>query len=119
MSDAMWALVGVLIGTCSTGLINWLLQGKQFKHNKEMFILQNKSSETVKTLLFEMLNHRSYTDRSFSALKSPVGGYSDDEIRQFLHEIGAKKAAREDGSEWWYLLTRQDERIAKKQKSDA
>jgi hypothetical protein len=119
MSDAAWALVGVLVGTFSTGLINWFLQSKQFSHNKEMFILQNKSSETVKTLLNEMLNHRSYTDRSFSALQSPIGGYSDDEIRQFLHEIGAKKAAREDGSEWWYLLARQDERIAKKQKSNA
>jgi nitrogen fixation-related uncharacterized protein len=119
VSEAAWALVGVVIGTLGTGFFNWLLQSKQFEHNKEMFLLQNKSAETVKALLIDMLNHRSYTDRSFTALKAPIGGYSDDEVRQFLHEVGAKKVTREDGSEWWYLLSRQEERIAKKQAADA
>jgi hypothetical protein len=113
MNDPIWALAGVLVGACATGFINFFLQSKQFIHNKEMFSLQNRSSETVKILLTDMLNHRSYIDRSFDALKSPIGGYSDDEIRQFLHEIGAKKVSRDD-AEWWYLLSRQDERIAKK-----
>ena len=119
MNEAIWALVGVVIGTLGMGFINWLLQYKQFKHNKEMLSLQNKSAETVKTLLTDMLNHRTYTDRSFDALKAPIGGYSDDKIRQFLHEIGAKKVSRDDGSEWWHLLSRQDERILKRQVSNA
>ncbi len=111
----MWALIGVVVGAVATGFFNWLLQSKQFDHDKEMFLLQNKSAEMVKVNLTEMLNHRSYTDRSFTALKNAVGGYSEDQIRQFLHEIGAKKTSRDnDNEEWWYLASRQEERIAKK-----
>ncbi len=76
-----------------------------------MYLLQNQSSEVVKSLLTEMLSHKSYTDRSFEALKRPIGGYTDNEVRQLLHEIKAKKVSRKDGSEWWYLLSREDERI--------
>jgi hypothetical protein len=43
-----------------------------------------------------------------------VGGYSDEAIRQFLHEIGARRTERDDGAEeWWYLTSRQQERIGK------
>lgn len=115
MTDAAWAITGVIVGSIGTGFFNLLLQHKQFNHSKEMFHLQNKGSEIIKKLLTEMLSHSSYTDRSFSALKAPIGGYGDDEIRQLLHETGAKKTSREDGTEWWYLLSRQNERIAKKQ----
>ena len=113
MTDAGWALLGVVIGAIATGFFNWLLQARQFSHDKEMFLLQNKSGIMVKSVLQEMLNHKSYTDRSFLALKERVGGFSDDQIRQFLHEIGAKKTTRDDGSEeWWYLTSRQEERNA-------
>ncbi len=118
MTAAAWALIGVVVGALLTGFFNWLLQTRQFSHNKEMFLLQNKSSEMVKSVLAEMLNHRSYTDRSFNALKERIGGYTDDEIRQFLHEIGAKKVSR-DGQEWWYLAARQEERIANRQRRRA
>ncbi len=111
MTDAMWALSGVIIGGAISGVINYFLQKSQFKHNKDMYLLQNQSSEVVKSLLTEMLSHKSYTDRSFEALKRPIGGYTDNEVRQLLHEIKAKKVSRKDGSEWWYLLSREDERI--------
>ncbi len=115
MNEAGWALIGVVVGAIGTGFFNWLLQTRQFSHENEMFLLQNKSSIMVKSVLTEMLNHRTYTDRSFSALKERVGGYSDDQIRQFLHEIGAKKTSRDNGAEeWWYLASREQERIAKK-----
>lgn len=113
MTAAGWALLGVVVGAISTGFLNWLLQTRQFGHDKEMFLLQNKSAVMVKAVLQEMLNHKSYTDRSFLALKERVGGFSDDQVRQFLHEIGAKKTSRSDGSEeWWYLASRQEERNA-------
>jgi len=110
MSAAAWALTGVIVGGLLSGLINYLLQRGRFKQEKMMFLLQNQSAEMVKNLLVEMLNHRSYTDRAFAALKKPIGGYSDDEIRQLLHELNAKKIER-DGEEWWYLLAREEERI--------
>lgn len=68
----------------------------------------------VKAILAEMLNHRRYVERSFEALKKSVGGYSDEAIRQFLHEIGAKRTERDDGAEeWWYLTSRQTERVTR------
>lgn len=115
MTEGLWALLGVVVGTIGTGIFSLLSQSKQFAHDKEMHLLQNKSAEMVKEILTEMLNHRSYTDRSFVALKAAVGGYSDDQVRKFLHEVGAKKTSREGGTdEWWYLASRSEERIAKK-----
>ena len=63
MTAAGWALLGVVVGAIATGFFNWLLQSRQFVHDKEMFLLQNKSGFMVKSVLQEMLNHKSYTDR--------------------------------------------------------
>lgn len=111
MTNAEWAILGVIVGTIGTGFFNWLFQCQKFKHEKEMYLLQNKSSETVKSLLSDMLNQRTYVERSFTALKDPIGGFSDVQIQQFLHELGAKKIKRQDKSEWWYLISRQSERV--------
>lgn len=108
---AVWALVGAIIGGVLTGLFNLLLQARQFNHNKELFLLQNRSKEQAKEILEEMLNHKKYVDRSFEALKGKIGGFNDDEIRKILLEIGAIKAIRkDDGTEWWYLKDRREER---------
>jgi hypothetical protein len=107
VADAMWALIGVAVGAGITGLVNWIQQSRQFAHDREMFTLKNKSADMVKAILAEMLNHRRYVERSFEALKKSVGGYSDEAIRQFLHEIGARRTERDDGAEeWWYLTSR-------------
>lgn len=114
MSDAMWALIGVVVGAGITGVVNWIQQSRQFAHDREMFTLKNKSADMVKAILAEMLNHRRYVERSFEALKKSVGGYSDEAIRQFLHEIGARRTERDDGAEeWWYLTSRQQERVGR------
>ena len=114
MADAMWALIGVAVGAGITGLVNWIQQSRQFAHDREMFTLKSTSADMVKAILAEMLNHRRYVERSFEALKKSVGGYSDEAIRQFLHEIGARRTERDDGAEeWWYLTSRQQERVAR------
>jgi hypothetical protein len=114
VADAMWALIGVAVGAGITGLVNWIQQSRQFAHDREMFTLKNKSADMVKAILAEMLNHRRYVERSFEALKKSVGGYSDEAIRQFLHEIGARRTERDDGAEeWWYLTSRQQERATR------
>lgn len=118
MDPAYWALLGVLVGAVITGLFSLLSQSRAFAHERDMYLLKNKGSEAVKRILSDMLNHRSYTDRSFAALKSAVGGYSDDQIRQFLHEVDARRTTRDEGAEeWWYLASRLDERLAKKTKA--
>lgn len=113
MGEAEWALIGVAVGIVGGGFVNWLLQDRQFAHDKEMFLLQHKSSTTVKEIFEEMLNHKTFVERSFKALKSRVGGYTDDELRQFLLELNAQKIDK-DAEERWYLRSRNDERIAKK-----
>lgn len=113
MSEGIWALIGVAIGALLTGLFSYVMQVRQFQHNKDMYLLQNKSKEAVKEILEEMLNHRIYAERSFMALKKPIGGFSDEELRQILHELDAKKTIRDDGSEWWYLISRQQDRFRK------
>lgn len=116
MSDAVWAIIGVVVGALSSGVINVVLQGRQFNHEKEMFRIQHQGAENVKAFLTEMLSHNTYTDRSFEALRNRVGGYSDSEIRQLLHEINAKKTRRNsDGKELWYLASRESERIEKRE----
>ena len=114
MSEGIWTIIGVIVGGTLTGIFNTIQQNKLFSHNKEMYLLNNQSKEAVKELLLDMLNHRTYTDRSFEALKKPIGGYNDEEIRQFLHELNAKKVKRDDDSEWWYLLARKEERSKKR-----
>ncbi|MFC2104462.1 hypothetical protein ACFLS4_03810 [Bacteroidota bacterium] len=111
-NPVFWALIGVAVGALLTGIINYLLQLSQFKHNKEMFFIQNQTKEKVKEILVELLNHLKYTDRTFVALKKRVGGHSDDEIRKILHELGAKKSTNKKGEESWYLKEREAERIA-------
>ncbi len=111
--EVFWALIGVIVGALLTGVINYILQLSQFKHNKEMFYIQNQTKEKVKEILFELLNHMKYTDRSFKALRERIGGHTDDEVRKILHEINAKKSSNNKGEEVWYLKEREAERIAK------
>ncbi|MCG8435155.1 MAG: hypothetical protein MJA83_14100 [Gammaproteobacteria bacterium] len=110
MSEGEWALIGVLVGALTTGLLNLVFQARQFKHNIEMHQLENQSCENVKALLIEKLNHREYTDRSFEALKNNIGGFKDDEIRLLLHEIDAVQVQSKKGEEYWYLRSRANER---------
>lgn len=114
MSEGYWALIGVIVGTVGTGAVSLLMQGRQFRHDIDMYRRQRGGVETVKNILADVLSHQSYVERSFKTLKSRVGGYSDDEIRQLLHEVGAQKIDK-DGEERWYLLSRNDERIARRQ----
>ena len=117
MNEATWAIVGVVVGALMSAGASWLMQSRQFKHEMQMYSLANQSKDAVKAVLLEMLNHKAYTDRSFTALSERIGGFTDDELRQILHELGARRTSRDDGSEeWWYLESRRQERREKKAK---
>lgn len=109
-SSETWVLVGVVIGGLLTGGINYLLQLSQFKHNKEMYVLENMSKEKVKEYLVELLNHKKYPERKFVTLRKRIGAYSDDELRVFLAEVGAVTSKSKKGEELWYLKERNSER---------
>lgn len=110
LGPEMWALIGVLVGGLLTGFINYLLQKSQFKHNKEMYYLQNISRENVKDYLIELLNHKKYPERKYVTLRKRIGAYSDDDLRILLTEVGAIKSQSKDGTEFWYLKEREHER---------
>ena len=110
MSEAAWALIGVVVGGVLTGCVEVFLQRRQFQHEIGLLKQQRLGAEVAKEILSEMLNHKSYVDRSFQALRRPIGGFSDDEVRQMLHEVDARRIERNDGSEWWYLRSRAEER---------
>jgi hypothetical protein len=63
------------------------------------------------------LSHANYTDRSFTVLEKRLGGYSGDDLRRLLVRAGAVRLMRKDGSEWWRLLARNDEAIARREMS--
>jgi hypothetical protein len=120
MNEALWALGGTVLGATLTTLSSWWIQSRQFRHEERMHALLNQSRESVKAILLEMLNHKSHTDRSFFAIRERVGGFDDDEIRQILHEIGARRVSRNGGTEeWWYLDSRRQERIDNKRRKAA
>lgn len=117
MNEAIWAIIGVVIGALMSAGADWLMQSRQFKQEMQMYSLANQSKDAVKSVLLEMLNHKAYTDRSFPTLREGAEGFTDDELRQILHELGARKTSRDnDSEEWWFLESRRQERHEKKSK---
>ncbi len=110
METAIFTLLGALVG----GLISFLLQWQRFKHELKIKQEEFKTEFIAESTAKHFLNHKSYTDRSFETLKKHLGGFEDDELRKILVRAGAIRTYREDGSEWWRLLSRMDEFIEKK-----
>ena len=111
MEKEIWGLIGIILGIIVKGVFDIVKLRMSHDHDKERFRSQNLAKENIKELLMEMLNHRKYTDRTFSALKKRIGGYSDHDIRKMLMEVGAQKVrGKSDGREMWYLTERQEER---------
>ncbi|NER11916.1 hypothetical protein GWK08_00550 [Leptobacterium flavescens] len=110
--SALSALLGALIG----GLISFLLQYQRFRHELRVMQEEYKTEFMAETTAKHFLSHKSYTDRSFETLKKHLGGFDDDELRKILVRAGAIRDFRDDGSEWWRLLSRMDEYIESKKK---
>lgn len=105
MESGIFALLGTIIG----GLITYCLQKQRFKQElllkQEEFKTEFVAENTVKHFLM----HKSYTDRSFKILKRHLGGFEDDDLRKILVRAGAIRIYKDDGSEYWRLLSRMDD----------
>jgi hypothetical protein len=110
-SSALSALLGALVG----GGISWLLNRQQFANQLRVLQEQHKTEFMAETTARHFLSHKGFTDRSFETLRNHLGGFSDDELRRILVRAGAIRVFREDGSEWWRLLSRMEEFIERKQ----
>jgi hypothetical protein len=54
-----------------------------------------------------LLMHEKWRRRTFATIKKRIGGFSDDELRQYLVRSGAIRGeSRDDGEELWGLRSR-------------
>lgn len=110
MQTALFTLLGTIIG----GLISYFMQKQRFEHELKLKQEEFKTEFMAESTAKHFLNHKNFTDRSFDTLKKHLGGFEDDELRKILVRAGAIRTFRDDGSEWWRLLSRMDEFIEKK-----
>ncbi len=114
MEPAILSALAAVFGTLAGGAISYLLNRQQFNHQIRSLREQNKTEFMAEETARHFLSHNSFTDRSFETLQNNLGGFSDDELRRVLVRAGAIRIFRDDGSEWWRLLSRMDEFIEKK-----
>jgi hypothetical protein len=115
MEPALWSMLSALLGALVGGGISYALNRQQFRNQLRVLQEQNKVEFMAETTARHFLGHKSFTDRSFETLRNHLGGFGDDELRKILVRAGAIRVYREDGSEWWRLLSRMDEFIERKQ----
>ncbi|WP_374664208.1 hypothetical protein [Ramlibacter sp.] len=114
MEAALWSALSALCGALVGGGISYLLNRQQHAHQLRMLREQHKVEYMAEETARHFLSHKGFTDRSFEALRNHLGGFADDELRKILVRAGAIRVYREDGSEWWRLLSRMDEFIERK-----
>lgn len=115
MDAALWSTFSALLGAAVGGGISYLLNRQQLQNQLRVLQEQHKVEFMAEETARHFLSHKSYTDRSFDALRKHLGGFEDNELRKILVRAGAIRVFREDGSEWWRLLSRMDEYIERKQ----
>jgi len=115
MDAALWSTFSALLGAIVGGGISYLLQRGQLRNQLEVLRQQNKVEFMAEETARHFLGHKSFTDRSFETLKNHLGGFGDDELRKILVRAGAIRIYREDGTEWWRLLSRMEEFIERKE----
>jgi hypothetical protein len=115
MDAALWSSLSALLGALVGGGISYLLNRQQFRNQLRIQQEQHKVEYMAEETARHFLGHKSFTDRSFDTLRNHLGGFGDDELRKILVRAGAIRVYRDDGSEWWRLLSRMDEYIERKQ----
>ena len=115
MEPALWSTLSALLGAIVGGAISYFLNRQQLRNQLRIQQEQNKVEFMAEETARHFLSHKSFTDRSFETLRNHLGGFGDDELRKILVRAGAIRIYREDGSEWWRLLSRMDEFIERKQ----
>lgn len=115
MEPAFWSTLSALLGAIVGGAISYFLNRQQLRNQLRIQQEQNKVEFMAEETARHFLSHKGFTDRSFETLRNHLGGFTDDELRKILVRAGAIRVYREDGSEWWRLLSRMDEFIERKQ----
>lgn len=114
MDASLWSTFSALLGAVVGGGISYLLNRQQFRNQLNLAREQHRTEFMAEETARHFLSHKGFTDRSFDTLRKNLGGFGDDELRKILVRAGAIRIYREDGSEWWRLLSRMDEFIERK-----
>lgn len=109
MIAGLFGLLGVFVG----GLISWWLQKDRASTDLEIALEAVKTEHMAEKTAQHFLSHKGYTDRSFNLLRERLGGFEDDELRRILVRAGAIRYTRGNGDEYWRLLSREPEAIAR------
>ena len=112
MHEAIWSFAGAVFGAALSGVFMLFQQKRQHAHEESVRAKKLAGEAHAKSILEDMLNHRRHIERSFDALSNAVG-FPKQAVMRMLHELQARPTHREDGSEWWYLDERAEERIAR------
>lgn len=114
MDPIVAGLLATLVGAIVGGGVSFLLNRQLHAQQLERLRTEHKTEFAAEETARHFLSHRGYTDRSFDVLRKHLGGFEDDELRRILVRAGAVRTYRDDGSEWWRLLSRMDEYIGQK-----
>ncbi len=117
MDPIVAGLLATLVGAIVGGAVSFLLNRQLHAQQLERLRAEHKTEFAAEDTARHFLGHRGYTDRSFEVLRKHLGGFEDDELRRILVRAGAVRTFRDDGSEWWRLLSRMDEYIEQKTRS--
>jgi hypothetical protein len=113
----MDTLIIAALSSFAGGIISYFLQHRKYSYDLKLKQEELKTEFMAERTVRHFLSHKSYTDRSFDTLKNYIGGFEEDELRKILVRAGAIRIYREDGSEWWRLLSRMEEYIEKKKEN--
>ena len=114
MDSLVVGLLATLVGAIVGGAVSYLLNRQLHAQQLERLRSEHKTEFAAEDTARHFLGHRGYTDRSCEVLRKHLGGFEDDELRRILVRAGAVRTYRDDGSEWWRLLSRMDEYIGQK-----
>jgi len=115
MEAALWSTFSALLGALVGGGISYLLNRQQFANQLRLAHEQHRTEFMAEETARHFLMHKNFTDRSFETLRKNLGGFQEDELRRILVRAGAIRIYRDDGTEWWRLLSRMDEYIERKE----
>ena len=115
MEASLWSTFSALLGAVVGGGISYLLNRQQFGNQLRLAQEQHRTEFMAEETARKFLSHKSFTDRSFETLQKHLGGFEDNELRKILVRAGAMRIYRDDGSEWWRLISRMDEFIERKE----
>lgn len=105
VTAALFSLIGSLVGA----LVAFALQRSRIAADLAIAVESVKTEHMAEKTALHYLNHKGYTDRSFALLAKRLGGFEENELRKILVRAGAVRYIREDGTEWWRLLSRRAE----------